>query len=179
MKKGCFVVVQSHEGFVVEYRLDGEVVLLETVSYTTLDSAKRGIRAMQEYFPDAPIWDAQAVNAKKPPNPKFEMYKNNACSFFRFRAKNGKLTATSNIFRSLVECAAGVSFIRGAVQTAPVFMEVDDALIPMDVYTQTQVDKFKNAMFQKDGVAAESPAAPNQEAAPKRSFFQRLFGSRA
>ncbi len=177
MNTCCFVIVPKGDGYTVQYRLADGRILVETVLYTTLDSAKRAIRSILTYVPTAPV---QAYDAEERlPNPKLEMYRSETSYFFRFRARNGKLTIASRIFTDPVNCREGIRVLQETSACAPVFIELERGLVDINEYTEEQVALFLDSQFKKQEKAPVSPEppgeAPKAETPKKKGFFSRFF----
>ena len=181
MEYGMFVIAPAQDGYVVELRLADGRTLSRSVEYTTLDSAKRAIRSIIEYAPSVPTQDNTVREVKREQNPKFEIFSTESSYFFRFRARNGKQTITSCIFTSPFACRQGIAAVQAMVKTAPIYIEVEDELVPIDTYTQQQIALFDASKFRKEAeweamVAEQQKEEEKKNAKGLRGFFRRLFG---
>jgi uncharacterized protein YegP (UPF0339 family) len=190
MDNGYFVIVPKEDGYTVELRLPDGRVLVESVLYATLDSAKRAVRSIITYIPGAPVLDHTAKRADVTANPKFEIFANEMSCFFRFRARNGKQTITSRIFTSADDCREGILVLQRMVVEAATYIEIGEELISIDTYTEQQIAHFRACMFKKEEPATvetpalETPDEPSDETQSTASgkkkglggFFRRIFG---
>ncbi len=188
METSCFVIVPKEGGYTVEVRLPDGRTLVESILYTTLDSAKRAVRSIATYVPAAPILDHTSSRSQVSANPKFEIFANEMSYFFRFRARNGKQTITSRIFTSADDCREGVLVLQSMVAHIPTYIEIGEELIPIETYTEQQIAIFRACMYKKQ---EETPATPTDESMPEPTpspepqpekkrgiggFFRRIFG---
>ena len=189
MENGYFVIVPKEDGYTVELRLPDGRVLVESVLYATLDSAKRAVRSIVTYIPGAPVLDHTAKRSDVSANPKFEIYANEMSFFFRFRARNGKQTITSRIFTSADDCREGILVLQSMVVAAPTYIEIGEELIDIETYTEQQIAHFRACMFKKDEssefetIVVTPPTDREEERSASEnkkrgigSFFRRILG---
>lgn len=91
---------------------NGETILTSEV-YLTAAACRRGIESVRKNAPDAPFFDCTLQNAPICANPKFELYADRAgCFRFRLRARNGKILAFSEGYRTKDGCQKGIESVR-------------------------------------------------------------------
>ena len=106
---GKFVISKTATGYKFDLRAaNGEVIAVSEV-YKTRAACQKGIQAVINCAPTAPLADA----ARQPANPRFEMFSDKNGGFrFRLRAKNGKIIAVSQRYSGAVACQNGIESVR-------------------------------------------------------------------
>lgn len=120
---GKFVVRKVNTG--VKFNLcasNGEVIATSEV-YTTESACLKGIESVRVSslgrVEDQTVPDFEQVS-----HPKFEMYNDKAGEFrFRLKAKNGRIVAVSEGYKTKANCLNGIASVRKNAPEAPVVEE--------------------------------------------------------
>ena len=148
-RPGRFVIYQEGKGFRFKLQAANYSVIADSPTYSTLDSAKRSIRSIKEYASGVPVQDNTVEEVVKQPNPKFEIFAEGDSFTFRFRAKNGKQTISSQLYTSKDGCKNGVESVQKHVIEAEVYIETEDGILPIEEYTAIKVAIFNASVFRK------------------------------
>lgn len=108
---GKFSIRKTATGFVFDLRAaNGEVVASSEV-YRTRAACEKGIQGIVKCAPSAPV--SHEATAQQPSNPRYEMFTDKSGEFrFRLRARNGKIIASSQGYRSAQACLNGIESVR-------------------------------------------------------------------
>ena len=148
-RPGRFVIYQDEKGFRFELLAANFSSIADSPVYSTLDSAKRSIRSIKEYASGVPVQDNTVSEVEKQPNPKFEIFTDGESFTFRFRAKNGKQTISSQAYTSKEGCRNGVDSVQKHVTRAEVYIETEEGAVPIEEYTAMRVAIFNASVFKK------------------------------
>lgn len=109
---GKFVITKTATGYMFDLRAaNGEAIAASEV-YRTEAACRKGIQAVIKCAPTAPLADLTGGNPL-PPNPRIELFfDKNRCFRFRLRAKNGKIIAVSQRYKSRMACQNGIQSLR-------------------------------------------------------------------
>ena len=133
-RTGRFVIKKVGDGYMFELQASNYSAIAESPVYTTLDSAKRSIRSIMENAHSVPVQDNTVEEQIKYPNPKFEVFRNGDYFFFRFRAGNGKMTISSQVYTSKEGCKNGVVSVQNHVQDAAICIETAEGVVSLEEY---------------------------------------------
>lgn len=113
---GKFTISKTPTGYKFHLRAaNGEVIAVSEV-YQTEAACQKGIRAVMQCAPTAPVGDVN-LPSKLPPNPRFEIFTDKSGEFrFRLRAKNGKIIAVSQGYSAYAVCQNGIESVRKNAQ---------------------------------------------------------------
>ncbi len=148
-RPGRFVIYCDDKGFRFELLAANFSSIADSPTYSTLDSAKRSIRSLKEYASGVPVQDNTVEKIEKQSNPKFEIFAEGEDFVFRFRAKNGKQTISSQVYSSKDGCRNGIESVQKHVKRAEVYIETDEGCIPIEEYTAIRVAIFNASVFKK------------------------------
>lgn len=117
---GKFTVRPTATGFVAELcAANGETVAVSEV-YSTRAACEKGIRGILKCAPSAPV--ADDTEKSLPSNPRYEVFLDKAGGFrFRLRARNGKIIASSQAYRSMQACLHGIESVRCNAREQAIF----------------------------------------------------------
>ncbi len=133
-RSGRFVIKKVGEGFMFELQASNYSSIAESPVYTTFDSAKRSIRSIVENAQSVPVQDNTTEEVVKYPNPKFEIFRQDNYYFFRFRAGNGKMTISSQVYTSKDGCKNGVDSVQNNVGDAVICIETPNGIMTLEEY---------------------------------------------
>jgi uncharacterized protein YegP (UPF0339 family) len=89
---------------------NGQTVAVSEV-YATEAACRRGIQSVWMNA-DAPV-EYQSGEENKLPNPKFQLYRDKRGAYrFRLKARNGRIIAVSQAYRSKAACLEGIESVR-------------------------------------------------------------------
>lgn len=135
-RTGRFVIKKVGDGYMFELQASNYSAIAESPVYTTLDSAKRSIRSIMENAHSVPVQDNTVEEQLKYPNPKFEVFRNGEYYFFRFRAGNGKMTISSQVYTSKEGCKNGVASVQNHVQDSVICIETAEGIVSLEEYAE-------------------------------------------
>lgn len=135
-RTGRFVIKKVGDGYMFELQASNYSAIAESPVYTTLDSAKRSIRSIMENAHSVPVQDNTVEEQVKYPNPKFEVFRNGEYYFFRFRAGNGKMTISSQVYTSKEGCKNGVTSVQNHVQDSVICIETAEGIVSLEEYAE-------------------------------------------
>ena len=101
---------------------------------------------------------------EKQPNPKFEIFHDDDSYVFRFRAKNGKQTISSQQYTTKDGCRNGVESVQKHIGRAEVYIETEEGPMPIEEYTAIRVAIFNASVFRKNAAAEGAPSAGRSRA---------------
>ena len=110
---GKFAVKKVKSGLKFDLKAgNGETIATSEV-YTSSAACLKGIASVRKNAVEARLEDLTAPDGDKVTNPKFEVYMDKAGEFrFRLKAKNGKIIAVSEGYKSKVSCLGGIESVR-------------------------------------------------------------------
>ena len=116
---GEFVMQKQKNGF--SFRLlatNGETIATSEL-YSSENACQRGMDSVCANA-DAPLEDL-TLEETGVPNPKFQLYQDKRGQFrFRLKARNGRIIATSQAYRSKEACLEGIESVRHNIPTMEV-----------------------------------------------------------
>lgn len=87
-------------------------------AYATEAACRRGMQSV-EANANAPVED-QTGDGKQLPNPKFQLYRDKRGAYrFRLKARNGRIIAVSQAYRSKAACLEGIESVRIHAKSLP------------------------------------------------------------
>ncbi len=166
-RPGRFMIYQDGKTFRFELLAANFSSIADSPSYSTLDSVKRSIRSLKEYACNVPVQDNTVEPVEKQPNPKFEIFHGDDSYIFRFRAKNGKQTISSQQYTTKDGCRNGVESVQKHIGRAEIYIETEDGPMPIEEYTAIRVAIFNASVFRKNAAAeGAETAAPTETLIP-------------
>ena len=162
-RPGRFMIHQEGKTFRFELLAANFSSIADSPTYSTLDSVKRSIRSLKEYACNVPVQDNTVEPVEKQPNPKFEIFHSDDSYVFRFRAKNGKQTISSQQYTTKDGCRNGVESVQKHIGRAEVYIETEDGPMPIEEYTAIRIAIFNASVFRKNAAAEGSEAAAPTE----------------
>lgn len=110
---GTFAVKITKSGLKFDLNAgNGETVATSEV-YSSNAACRKGIESVRRNAPEAHLEDQTVEGFAKAAHPKFEVYVDKAGEFrFRLKAKNGKIIAVSEGYKSKASCLGGIESVR-------------------------------------------------------------------
>lgn len=106
-----FSMQKTPKGYTFDLRSGNGQIIAVSESYRTEAACRNGIRSVYANA-DAPLEDCTA-DEKQVPNPKFQLYQDKRGLFrFRLKARNGRIIAVSQAYRSKAACLEGIESVR-------------------------------------------------------------------
>ena len=166
-RPGRFMIYPDGKTFRFELLAANFSSIADSPTYSTLDSVKRSIRSLKEYACNVPVQDNTVEPVEKQPNPKFEIFHSDDSYIFRFRAKNGKQTISSQQYTTKDGCRNGVESVQKHIGRAEVYIETEDGPMPIEEYTAIRIAIFNASVFRKNAAAeGAETAAPTETLIP-------------
>ncbi|MCM1164450.1 MAG: YegP family protein [Lachnospiraceae bacterium] len=111
---GKFVIKTTKSGgFMFNLKADNGEVIATSETYNSKDGARTGLDSVITNAPRAAVEDQTVEGFATEKNPKFEVYKDKAGEFrFRLKAKNGKIIAVGEGYKTKASCLNGIESIR-------------------------------------------------------------------
>ena len=110
---GKFVVKEVQSGTKFDLKATNGQVIASSEVYKSKASCLKGIESVKNNAPVANLEDQTIEGYEVKKNPKFEVYTDKAGEFrFRLKAKNGEIIATSEGYKTMVNCLNGVESVR-------------------------------------------------------------------
>ena len=162
-RPGRFMIYPDGKTFRFELLAANFSSIADSPTYSTLDSVKRSIRSLKEYACNVPVQDNTVEPVEKQPNPKFEIFHDDDSYVFRFRAKNGKQTISSQQYTTKDGCRNGVESVQKHIGRAEVYIETEEGPMPIEEYTAIRVAIFNASVFRKNAAAEGAEAAAPTE----------------
>ncbi len=134
---GRFVIKKVGEGYMFELQASNYSPIAESPVYATFHYAKRAIRSIMENAHSVPVQDNTTEEVVKYPNPKFEIFRQENYFFFRYRAANGKMTLSSQVYTSIGGCRNGVDSVQINVKEANICLETPSGIMTLEEYAAT------------------------------------------
>ena len=118
---GKIIINCTNTGFTFHVKAkNGETIAISQV-YSKIESCKKGINSVIKNAPAAEIEDQTIRGFIKHKNPKFELYKNDAGSFyFRLKASNGEIIASSQAYTAKASAKNGIRSLKENVLAAEI-----------------------------------------------------------
>ena len=102
---------------------NGETILTSEV-YLTLAACRSGIASVRKNVPTAGTEDHTGAPPVTLPNPKFELYRDQAQNYrFRLKARNGAIIAVSDAYTAKASALAGIESIQKNAPEAEILEE--------------------------------------------------------
>ena len=109
---GKFVIKTAAKGYKFDLKATNGEIIASSQIYKQIASARNGITSIQTNAPAAEIEDQTCEGFPVIKHPKFQVYKDKAGEFrFRLTAKNGKIIATSEGYKTLASCKKGIASV--------------------------------------------------------------------
>lgn len=107
-----FVIERCSTGYRFDLRAaNGQTVAASEV-YASEAACRRGMESVRENAPLAPVEDT-AAGEPPLPNPKFQLYLDKRGRYrFRLKARNGRIIAVSQAYRTKESCLEGIESVR-------------------------------------------------------------------
>ncbi len=106
-----FSLQKTPKGYTFDLRSGNGQIIAVSESYRTEAACRNGIRSVYANA-DAPLEDC-TTDEMQVPNPKFQLYQDKRGLFrFRLKARNGRIIAVSQAYRSKVACMEGIESVR-------------------------------------------------------------------
>lgn len=110
---GKFVVKEVQSGTKFDLKATNGQVIASSEVYKSKASCLKGIESVKNNATVANLEDQTVEGYEVKKNPKFEVYTDKAGEFrFRLKAKNGEIIATSEGYKTMVNCLNGVESVR-------------------------------------------------------------------
>jgi uncharacterized protein YegP (UPF0339 family) len=121
---GKFVIRTVPSGIKFDLKAkNGEVIATSEV-YSSENACQNGIASVQKNAPIANLENQTVAGFAPAANPKFEVYADKAGEFrFRLTAKNGQIIATSEGYKALAGCLAGIESVRKNAENSEIVTE--------------------------------------------------------
>ncbi|MBP3855044.1 MAG: YegP family protein [Ruminiclostridium sp.] len=119
---GKFIINKTNAGYTFGLKAaNGEMIATGGETYSTLDSARNGVKSVETNAPGAAVEDHTVEGYQTEKNPKFEIYSDKAGEFrFRLKASNGQIIAVSEGYTSKANCKNGIESVKKNSVNAPV-----------------------------------------------------------
>ena len=119
---GKFIINKTNAGYTFGLKAaNGEMIATGGETYSTLDSARNGVKSVVTNAPGAAVEDHTVEGYQTEKNPKFEIYSDKAGEFrFRLKASNGQIIAVSEGYTSKANCKNGIESVKKNSVNAPV-----------------------------------------------------------
>ncbi len=110
---GKFVIKKVPTGIRFDLKASNGEVICNSEVYTTRPACLKGIASITKNAPIAPIEDQTQPDFKVEKHPKFEVFTDkNGDIRFRLKARNGKIIAASEPYKSLKNCLSGIESVK-------------------------------------------------------------------
>ena len=110
---GKFVIKDSKTGPKFDLLATNGQVICSSQIYKSEKACRAGIAAIQKVVAAAGVEDQTVEGFAVLKHPKFEIYQDSGEKFrFRLKAKNGKVVAVSQAYKTLKSCANGVESVK-------------------------------------------------------------------
>lgn len=107
-----FFIRATEKGFAFCLRSANGQSIATSECYATEAACRRGAESVRVNAA-APVEDLTAVPPRTLSNPKYQLYRDKQGQFrFRLRARNGRIIAVSQAYRSKVACLEGIDSVR-------------------------------------------------------------------
>ena len=128
---------------------NGEVISTSEI-YKTKTACKKGIASVQRNGAKAQIEDQTSGDAKKLPNPKFEVYKDKRGEFrFRLKAANGQIITTGEGYKAREGCMNCIKSIKSGAASAQINDTTKDERVHAKKESATKKAPSKNVGAKK------------------------------
>ena len=118
---GKFVIKPTLKGVKFDLKATNGQVIASSQVYKSLKTCVQGAASVAKNAVIAEIEDQTVEGFEVKKNPKFEIYTDKAGEIrFRLKAKNGQIIATSEGYKSMKSCLAGIASIQKNAPGAPV-----------------------------------------------------------
>ena len=108
-----FVIKPVSGGYKFDlYASNGQTVAASEI-YDTRAACLKGVESIRKCAPFAGLEDLTEEKAPTLPHPKFQLFRDKAGQFrFRLKARNGKIIAVSEGYRTKAGCENGIDSVR-------------------------------------------------------------------
>lgn len=119
---GKFVIRHTASGYKFDLKAtNGETIATSEV-YSALAACKKGAQSVANCAAGAKLADLTA--GQDALNPKFELFEDKGGEFrFRLKARNGKIVAVSEGYKTKAACENGIESVRKNAPEAPIVEE--------------------------------------------------------
>ena len=108
---GKFVIRQTETGYKFDLKATNGETIASSEIYKTQAACEKGARSVEACAATANLADLTVGTGAA--NPKFELYEDKSGEFrFRLRARNGKIVATSEGYKTKAACENGIESVR-------------------------------------------------------------------
>lgn len=108
---GHFFIRATEKGFVFCLRSANGQNVATSECYATEAACRRGVESVRVNAA-APVEDLTTVPPQTLSNPKYQLYRDKQGRFrFRLRARNGRIIAVSQAYRSKAACLEGIASV--------------------------------------------------------------------
>ena len=151
---GKYVIHKSKTGFYFNVEAANGQVIATAQQYKSKPSCKKAIEALKK-LANSPIEDLTNKDAKKLPNPKWQVYQDRKKEFrFRLVASNGNNLIWGEGYSSMAACKAGVLSVQSNVNS-----EIEDKSVAEKKPAAKPAAKKPAAKTAVKKPAAKKPAA--------------------
>jgi len=108
---GKFIIRRTGTGYKFDLRASNGETIASSEIYTTQAACEKGAESVAQCAATANLADLTAEGEAT--NPKFELYEDKLGEYrFRLKARNGKIIATSEGYKTKLSCENGIESVR-------------------------------------------------------------------
>jgi len=108
---GKFVIRKTATGYKFDLKASNGETIATSEIYTSPAACRKGAESVTKYAATANL--ADLTSGVEAGNPRFELYEDKAGEYrFRLKARNGKIIATSEGYKTKAACENGIESVR-------------------------------------------------------------------